>query len=232
MDTLEKKWLNALNGVSQVLNTNNQKYFLDTGTLLGAIREKKFIEWDNDIDIGIIDFDFKKKSFYEISNSLFKAGFCVSTGYEGITIYPKDMSVEISVKFYKEKDKYYELELIKIDGNKLLFSISEYLNRNIFFRKGYGINFNIKTYIFYVLTNLSFVCPNFIIAFLREISKPISKLVQIDKKLFKEFKEIEFYDSKFFVPTLFNDYLTSRYGSNWTVPNKNYNYIVDDRSLK
>lgn len=43
--------IEILDFVVEVCNTKNLKYFLSYGTLLGAIRHKGFIPWDDDIDI-------------------------------------------------------------------------------------------------------------------------------------------------------------------------------------
>ena len=45
---------NLLNGVVDIFEHNQSQYFLDAGTLLGAVRDKGFIPWDHDIDLGLI----------------------------------------------------------------------------------------------------------------------------------------------------------------------------------
>ena len=55
----------ALFDIIDILEKYNIRYFLFFGTLLGAIKEKDFIDGDNDIDLGILD------KFWENTN-LFK----------------------------------------------------------------------------------------------------------------------------------------------------------------
>ena len=43
-----------LEHVADILEEKGCNYFLDAGTLLGAVRNKKFIPWDHDVDLGLI----------------------------------------------------------------------------------------------------------------------------------------------------------------------------------
>ena len=43
-----------INKIDIVFKENNIQYFLLGGSVLGAVRHKGFIPWDDDMDIGII----------------------------------------------------------------------------------------------------------------------------------------------------------------------------------
>lgn len=52
--------VNILDHISDICKKNNLKYFLAYGTLIGAIRHKGFIPWDDDVDIVMQREDYEK----------------------------------------------------------------------------------------------------------------------------------------------------------------------------
>ena len=95
---LHKIEVEILDEIVRICDKNNIDYFLVGGTLLGAVRHKGFIPWDDDIDIGMTRKDFKK--FIE----------CAS----------KDLDSKYNIQ-YKDTNKEYYLNFIKIMKNNTIF---------------------------------------------------------------------------------------------------------------
>ena len=65
--------INILVEFMRVCNKNNLKFFVAHGTLLGAVRHKGFIPWDDDIDVNMPRKDFDK--LVKISKKEFEQPF-------------------------------------------------------------------------------------------------------------------------------------------------------------
>ena len=60
INEIKKIQLEILKNVAEYCDDNNIRYFLAYGTLLGAIRHKGYIPWDDDIDIVMPRPDYEK----------------------------------------------------------------------------------------------------------------------------------------------------------------------------
>ena len=59
-ETTKEILLTMMEKIHSILNKHNIKYWVDGGSLLGAVRHKGMIPWDDDIDLGVLDKDFEK----------------------------------------------------------------------------------------------------------------------------------------------------------------------------
>ena len=100
--------LTILKEVVRICNKHNLTYYLSSGTLLGAIRHKGFIPWDNDIDIEMPIEDYRK--FLRIA--------------------PKEISSDFFVQTYRS-DKNYNLAWTQVRANNTTSLVMKYINWDI-----------------------------------------------------------------------------------------------------
>lgn len=63
--------------IRRVCEENGIPYFLSDGTMLGAVRHRGFIPWDDDMDMGMLRGDYER--FCAIAPEKLKPGYCLQT---------------------------------------------------------------------------------------------------------------------------------------------------------
>jgi len=60
IERLRNRQMNILDYISSLCEENGLKYYLAYGTLIGAVRHKGYIPWDDDIDLFMLRDDYEK----------------------------------------------------------------------------------------------------------------------------------------------------------------------------
>ncbi len=86
-EEIKKVQIDMLEAFHNFCNENGIRYFLDAGSLLGAIRHDGFIPWDDDIDLGMPRVDYDK--VIELGKNGFGGHYRIMTASEGIYPFAK-----------------------------------------------------------------------------------------------------------------------------------------------
>lgn len=237
MDNLREaqiKMTQILDFVKNFCEENKIEYWLDYGTLLGAVRHNGFIPWDDDIDLGMDRKNYEK--FYEL--------------------FPKELSEKNSLYYCEKLKKDYlkirvkENYLLKKDGTREEMNIDifpyDYYDKkiiNLLNKQCYYQNLKIKN-----KKTLGDKIRNIFIRLQRKYYKNILKKkleYKINKGTFKEvnrnscmglgfktemkiivtypeiifpLKNLEFEGKNYSVPNNYSEYLTSVYGEYMKLP--------------
>lgn len=117
-EELKNSQLSLLKVLHQFCTENHISYWIDSGTLLGAIRHKGYIPWDDDIDVGMLRPDFNRfmESFNK-SNTRYKF-YCVDN--DKSFHYPYGKLIDTETLLYEPDEK----------GNKLSINIDVFIYDN------------------------------------------------------------------------------------------------------
>lgn len=122
IDLLHKVDMEIVKNVIDICEKNNLEYFMLGGTMLGAIRHKGFIPWDDDIDLGLPRKDYEK--FLEIAprqlaNNLKIVNYKTDPNYHYYITRILDMDTKvIEERIENEEEKYTNasIDIFPLDG--------------------------------------------------------------------------------------------------------------------
>ncbi|MBQ9765464.1 MAG: LicD family protein [Lachnospiraceae bacterium] len=128
--------LKILLEVDRICRKHNIKYLMDSGTLIGAVRHKGFIPWDDDVDIAFVRGDYER--FLEVAKDELAEGIelvrpvDIGGGKAFFDFTPKLVYTKSRKHFEDEESNYYDNIPNKVCVD--LFVIDK-ISENAFWRK-------------------------------------------------------------------------------------------------
>jgi len=217
--------IQMLKDIVKIFKKNKIDYFLTYGTLLGIVRDKKILPWDEDIDIGLWNYNYEE--FLKLEKEFEKKGYRLiysNRKYTHVDIcFKKDyvtIKENINVEFYmpfhagicfsvKDKDKAIVMQFF--DENFFNNKFSRLKNWLIDKKNNAGVinNLMIKTY--------NFFSRIYSIIILFTLEKEV-----MPSLWFEKLDTIKAYGIDLCIPSNSDKYLELTYGINWKKPDPKF----------
>lgn len=248
---IQSETLLIMKKIDEICKKENYRYSLYYGTLLGAVRHKGFIPWDDDLDIIMPREDYEKlaRYFKNHESELYPLKWF---SYETVPEYPYMISRVCNTNFRMESENEKDcgmgtfIDVYPMDGagngkntflyNKAWFFSSMYFTKSrIKYVKPKGIAKRIVKRCSFLLSKIYSIekirnkLLNFSKKFPYEKSKYIATMVWLvygKKNVFKKdyLEDLvlqDFEDAKFYIPRQYDKILTDFYGDYMTLPPEN-----------
>ena len=235
---LQNVMLNLLVHFDKICKENKIRYSLSHGTLLGAVRHKGFIPWDDDVDIMIFPEDFRKlQKVLEREDDRRYVLHTIKNDFNYPFLYPKYRDEQKEVSSNLKRGKLYKYKGIGIDIFPLQRTnafVAKVANA-IYYRVVTNIHYKIKNEIIrklytrtmqFLLLKILFPVLNFPVLIFgnkneyhHALGIPWTKCaVFIDE--FFPLSSVEFENHTFPAPKDTDAFLTRRYGDYMTMPSQ------------
>jgi hypothetical protein len=234
----------VLKEVRDILYKENIEFWINFGTLLGAVREGSFIKHDNDIEINAWENKVNQNQLRKICRELCYRGFKVyySPLIEAVSIQKENIPIAFSL-YSLRGDKAVRPHEGLMDSKKLTAAKLSLWFSELFSREREG-KINRET-----LSNLKCITMFSVISLLGMFPKKIRRNIairfrefsiqkarseygttRIPAKYFLRLDELEFYGDVYKIPSNTLDYLELSYGPQWRTPIKGWHHYYADIS--
>jgi len=235
--------IDLLREVKEVLDKHEIEFWLTGGTLLGAVRDGRFISWDPDIDFGTWYTNLSGNAMRLVAKELSDKGF---------KTYIQEIPTPHMHVQHREEEVYLDLNFWRLIDDKAIVPAREprrligtflsYFSEALSTPYLYEVDFRAKPYIRNfikrILVKVSRALPSLsrmrlarIVAAVYEKigTRDVSRVVPADH--FRDLSVITFYGMEFRVPAKTEEYLVFKYGENWRIPRRDWVTNRDDGNV-
>jgi len=246
LPTKESVLIKILEEANEYLNTNKIIYWLDCGTLLGAVRDKGLIQWDSDIDIGC----WKTDGDYRLKQNIKK-----HFEAQGYNVYLTDYYINIHNPNYPQYN--FDINFYSIKGDKAITpssSLSPYLKDplsitiNHLIRFIYNNRLYVKNYspsvkhiikiAYSAIRTIFLILPSSwqdsflkILIYIR-LNLTNHKAEVVKRYIFDDLLLYKVFNGVYPIPKKYQEYLASRYGLSWKTPIQKWDTAKQDNTVK
>ena len=236
-DTKSKGEVDLFLEVVDLLREHDVRFWLDQGSLLGAVREGRFLSWDHDIDIGIWEDDREKME--QVAMRLQQAGQTVR-----FLPYVIKLGRKVDCRVYRRDGDFAETELRSTSKELKPSKLAKSIKRNlgslaqardrlagfllgggvIARRVGNSMSWR-ESLVLRVNRSTRWIERA------RDALRDRRVIFRVDARYFEVLETVEVYGGSLPVPAEVESYLQLKYGSDWRTPRKNWKYWQDDGAL-
>lgn len=228
-----------LKEVKEVFDKHGIRFWLDAGTLLGAVRERRIIGWDKDMELGTMSDNWEKiiSALPELKERGFDARVRKSKirrmHWYYLSIHRFESGGPIDVDIYQSGEKAFLTSLVSTSTILRVLALLD----SLLFHSEAHVQPRFKPIVNVLDRCLSLLPPksrkslaNVVWPVLASTSKLL--LLEIPKHHFERLETLEFYGITFCVPSNAEELLELRYGKDWKTPKKEWNWIRDDGAVR
>lgn len=242
---LQLRMLDMLKFFDKVCQENDIKYWLSSGTCIGALRHGGFIPWDDDCDVEMLEKDYKK--FCKIMEKMENPPYILQNHSNDKFYYPRFAKLRDPKSYIREPkpDERYKFNGIFIDIFPVSFTSSKFIQKigrkifcRVYFKFPKHYKGTYKTMVLRIIGQFAMCFSSFILnnlqkignkKYIRHISPSLFPAVRVYDEIFP-LKKIKFEDSEFWVPGNSDAYLKRIYGD-YDLPDldnlTHHNHIVE-----
>lgn len=222
-------------------------YWLDQGSLLGAVREGAFLPWDHDLDLGVWEEEVKSKLSEIVDELRFRGAQVTVTPYvvkvKGGILRSSDQSVDLRIYRLCQGAAYseYRSSTEAVNAHWLLKRFKAACRRGII--GGHKVcRFALKKMrgegsptgrAFSFFKGINGMAGGVIYFLHRAIEALHDRrvLFRVEASFFNEFRKVKIHGMELPAPSRAEEYLELKYGQDWRSPRTHWKYWEDDGAL-